>query len=90
MHSWPTLPSCCRNGIGLHEPNTISFQARIGLEADLAARRPVHVPLHVSSALSTELAGYIREGRALPMALEALLAIVRDELARRELEGVQP
>ena len=69
------------------ELGAISFQARIGLESDLAAGRLVHVPLHGSSALSTELAGYVREGRHLPMALEAFLSLVRDELARREAEG---
>jgi DNA-binding transcriptional LysR family regulator len=69
------------------ELKAISFQASIGLEADLAAGRLVHVPLHGSSALSTELAAYVREGRPLPMALEAFLALVRDELSRREAEG---
>ncbi len=66
------------------ELNAISFQASIGLEGDLASGRLVHVPLHGSGALITELAAYVRESRPLPMALEAFLAIVRDELALRE------
>ena len=69
------------------ELKAISFQASIGLEADLAAGRLVHIPLHGGSALTTELAAYVREGRPLPMALEAFLAIVRDELAQRETES---
>ena len=67
--------------------DAISFQARIGLEADIAAGRLIHVPFLGSNALTTELAAYVREGRPLPMAIEAFLAIVRDELARREMEG---
>jgi DNA-binding transcriptional LysR family regulator len=66
------------------ELRAISFQASIGLEADLAAGRLVHVPLYASGELATELGAYVREGRPLPMALEAFLAVVRDELAARE------
>ena len=66
------------------ELNAISFQSKIGLEADLAAGRLVHVPLHGGGAMITELGAYVREGRPLPMALEVFTALVRDELMRRE------
>jgi len=72
------------------ELNAISFQARIGLEADLAAGRLVHVPLHGGSAVMTELGAYVREGRPLPMALDVFIGLLRDELSRRESEDAHP
>lgn len=62
----------------------IAFQSRIGLEAELAAGRLVHVPLHGAGALTTELGVYLREGRSLPVALDAFIALVRDELSLLE------
>ena len=67
--------------ISLH---AISFQSRLGLETDIAAGRLVHVPLSGGGAMATELGAYVREGRPLPAALEAFLAMVRDELAEQE------
>lgn len=66
--------------------NAISFQASIGLEAEIAAGRLVHVPLHGGGAMATELGAYLREGRSPPMALEMFVAMVRDEIASRESE----
>jgi DNA-binding transcriptional LysR family regulator len=66
------------------ELNAISFQGSIGLETELASSRLVHVPLYGSGALVTDLGVYVREGRTLPLALEAFVAMVRDELAVRE------
>jgi hypothetical protein len=34
----------------------------------------------------TELGAYVREGRSLPAALEAFVAMVRNELAEQEAE----
>ncbi|GGF05889.1 transcriptional regulator [Aliidongia dinghuensis] len=62
----------------------IAFQSRIGLEAELASGRLVHVPLHGAGVLTTELGVYLREGRALPVALDAFIALVRDELSLLE------
>ena len=62
----------------------ISFQSRVGLEAELAGGQLVHVPLHGAGALTTELGVYLREGRALPVALDAFVALVRDELSLLE------
>jgi DNA-binding transcriptional LysR family regulator len=64
--------------------NAISFQGRIGLEADIEAGRLVHVPLHGGGAMVTELGMYVREGRALPAAAEMFMAMLRDEIAARE------
>jgi len=62
----------------------ISFQSRIGLEAELASGALVHVPLQGAGMLTTELGVYLREGRALPVALDAFIALVRDELSSLE------
>ena len=64
--------------------NAISFQSRLGLEADIEAGRLVHVPLSGGGAMVTELGAYVREGRPLPAALEAFVAMVREELAEQE------
>jgi DNA-binding transcriptional LysR family regulator len=66
--------------------NAVSFQSRLGLEADIAAGRLVHVPLSGGGAMITELGAYVREGRSLPAALEAFVAMLRNELAEQEAE----
>ena len=62
----------------------IAFQSRLGLEAELAGGHLVHVPFNGAGALTTELGVYLREGRALPVALDAFIALVRDELSLLE------
>jgi DNA-binding transcriptional LysR family regulator len=62
----------------------VAFQSRIGLEAELAAGDLVHVPLQGAGALATELGVYLRAGRALPVALDAFIALMRDELSLLE------
>ncbi len=71
------------------ELNAISFQASLGLEAEIAAGRLKHIPLAGGAALLTDLGAYIRLGRALPMALEVFAAMLRDEIALRESEEAQ-
>jgi DNA-binding transcriptional LysR family regulator len=66
------------------ELNAISFQSRLGLEAELAHGRLVFVPLSGAGALHTELGAFVRMGRALPAAVEIFLARVREEIAARE------
>jgi len=66
----------------------ISFQSRIGLETELASGALVHVPLQGAGVLTTELGVYLREGRALPVALDAFIALVRDELSSLEQQDV--
>jgi DNA-binding transcriptional LysR family regulator len=68
------------------ELNAISFQASIGLEAEISAGRLKHVPLAGGGALMTELGAYIRLGRAIPVALEVFITKLRDEMALRESE----
>jgi hypothetical protein len=66
--------------------NAISFQSRFGLEADLAQGRLVHIPLAGPGTLHTELGAFVRMGRSLPIAVDIFLALVRDEIARREAQ----
>jgi DNA-binding transcriptional LysR family regulator len=66
------------------ELNAISFQASIGLESEIASGTLKHVPLAGGSALVTELGAYIRSGRTVPLALDVLIAKLRDEIAIRE------
>jgi DNA-binding transcriptional LysR family regulator len=62
----------------------IGFQSRLGLEAELAAGQLVHVPLHAAAPMTTELGVYLRQGRSLPVALDAFIAILGDEIQRLE------
>lgn len=69
--------------------NAISFQGAIGLEAEIAAGRLVHVPLHGGGAMVTDLGIYQREGRALPAAVEMFAAMAREEMAAREAQDAR-
>ena len=71
------------------ELGAISFQSAMGLEAEIAGGRLVHVPLHGGGALVTDLGAYVREGRSLPMAVEVFVAMVRDEIALRESQDAR-
>lgn len=64
----------------------IGFQARIGLEAELARGQLVHVPLNGTGPVVTELGVYIRHGRALEVSLDAFVALLRDEILTLEEE----
>ena len=62
----------------------IAFQSRIGLEQELSAGTLVHVPLAGAGALTTELGAYVRDGRSLPVALNALMGLVREAISSLE------
>jgi DNA-binding transcriptional LysR family regulator len=62
----------------------ISFQTPLGLESELKARRLVHVPLQGSGPVTTDLGIYVRRGRTFPAALDAFVALVREQLAELE------
>jgi DNA-binding transcriptional LysR family regulator len=62
----------------------ISFQTQLGIEAEIKARRLVHVPLQSSGPVTTDLGIYVRRGRTFPAALEAFVTLVREQL--QELE----
>ncbi|MDE8345137.1 MAG: LysR family transcriptional regulator [Acidocella sp.] len=64
--------------------NAISFQARIGLERELASGALVFLPLARPGPVITELGFYFRAGRIVPVALAAFLALAREHLAACE------
>lgn len=65
----------------------VAFQTRLGLERDLAEGRLVHVPLKAPIPLTTELGVYVRNGRTLPAAVDALIRLLGEEIERREAQG---
>jgi DNA-binding transcriptional LysR family regulator len=62
----------------------ISFQTQLGLEAELKSRRLIHVPLQSSGPMTTDLGIYVRRGRTFPVALDAFVSLVREQLAELE------
>ncbi len=58
----------------------ISFQTRLGLESELASGQLACAPLHAGTPVTTQLGAYVRQGRALPMAVNAFLALVGEAL----------
>ncbi len=69
----------------------ISFQTRLGLEHELESGVLVCVPLHAATPITSELGAYVRQGRSLPMAVNAFLALVGDALAKAGGEdGAEP
>ena len=69
----------------------ISFQTRLGLEHELESGVLICVPLHAATPITSELGAYVRQGRSLPMAVNAFLALVGDALAKAGGEdGAEP
>ena len=64
--------------------SAISFQTQLGLESELKSRRLVHVPLQSSGPMTTDLGIYVRRGRTFPVALDAFVSLVREQLAELE------
>jgi LysR substrate binding domain len=62
----------------------ISFQSRLGIEAELKAKRLVHVPLQGSGPVTTDLGIYVRRGRTFPAALDAIVALTREQFGELE------
>lgn len=60
----------------------ISFQTRLGLEHELESGVLVCVPLHAATPITSELGAYVRQGRSLPTAVNAFLALIGDALAK--------
>lgn len=59
----------------------ISFQTRLGIESELQSGQLAAVPLHAAAPVTTELGAYVREGRALPMAVNAFLTLAGEALS---------
>lgn len=71
----------------------VAFQTRIGIEADLANAQLVHIPLSDQGGIYSELGVYVRNGRELPAAVEALVHLLGEEIDLREQQernGVPP
>ena len=60
----------------------ISVQNRLGIERDLASGRLVLIPLTSPGGLYADLSIYVRAGRALPPAVDALVRMATEELVR--------
>ncbi|MDH1428421.1 LysR family transcriptional regulator [Comamonas aquatica] len=67
----------------------LAFQTRIGIEKEMRDGTMVHLPLAGTKPILSELGVYARDGRWLPPAMDALLRVLSDELARREAEEVR-
>lgn len=63
----------------------VAFQTRIGIEAELAAGSLVHLPLNDNGALVSDLGVYVRSSRFLPVAVDAFVRALCEEIASREL-----
>ena len=62
----------------------VAFQTRIGIEAELASGTLVHVPLNDSGSVFSDLGVYVRSSRYLPVAVDAFVRALAEEIATRE------
>ena len=62
----------------------VAFQTRIGIEAELASRTLVHVPLNDGGSVFSDLGVYVRSSRYLPVAVDAFVRALSEEIAIRE------
>ena len=71
-----------------HRGLGISFQTRIGLEEELRNGTLVHVPLNDTlnnnGPVFSDLGVYTRAGRSLPVAVDAFIRALADEIGQRE------
>ncbi|MDM0046173.1 LysR family transcriptional regulator [Variovorax dokdonensis] len=61
----------------------VAFQTRIGMDADLAQKKLVFLPLRAPGKLYSEVGIYVRAGRSLPPAVDAFLRFADEELERQ-------
>ena len=62
----------------------VAFQTRIGIEAELANGTLVHVPLNDGGSVFSDLGVYVRSSRYLPVAVDAFVRALSEEIAIRE------
>ncbi|AYC31516.1 LysR family transcriptional regulator [Pseudomonas cavernae] len=62
----------------------VAFQTRIGIEADLANGELKHIPLSESGGVFSDLGLYVRNGRHLPVAVDAFARQLDEEIRLRE------
>jgi len=63
----------------------VAFQTRIGIEAELAAGSLVHLPLSDNGPVLSDLGVYVRSSRFLPVAVDAFVRALCEEIASREI-----
>ncbi|MDD2877410.1 MAG: LysR family transcriptional regulator [Acidiphilium sp.] len=66
--------------------DAVAFQARVGIEAELASAALVFLPLARPGPVQTELGVYLRQGRSLSPALDVFVALAREQIAACEAE----
>jgi DNA-binding transcriptional LysR family regulator len=66
--------------------NAVTFQSRIGLEAELAAGALVFLGLSRPGPMVTELGIFLRQGRSMPTALDVFVNLAREHLAKCEAQ----
>jgi DNA-binding transcriptional LysR family regulator len=62
----------------------IAFQTRIGIETELATGGLVHVPLNDNGQVLSDLGVYVCSSRYLPVAVDAFVRALCEEIASRE------
>ncbi len=62
----------------------IAFQTRIGIEAELDTGSLVHLPLNDNGQVVSDLGVYVRSSRYLPVAVDAFVRALCEEIAIRE------
>ena len=62
----------------------VTFLTRIGIERELAQKQLVFVPLNAGGPVMSHLGVYVRLGRMLPPAVDALAHALANEIQRRE------
>jgi len=62
----------------------VAFQTRIGIEAELAGGTLVHVPLNDGGAVFSDLGVYVRSSRYLPVAVDAFVRALSEQIGERE------
>ncbi|MDX2352625.1 LysR family transcriptional regulator [Stutzerimonas xanthomarina] len=62
----------------------IAFQTRIGIEAELSAGSLVHLPLNDNGQVLSDLGVYVRSSRYLPVAVDAFVRALCEEITLRE------
>lgn len=62
----------------------VAFQTSIGIEADLASGALVHLPLTDGGRVVSDLGVYVRSSRYLPVAVDAFVRALCEEIGTRE------
>ena len=67
----------------------VAFQTRIGVEADRHSGLLQHLPLNDNGGVFSDLGVYVRSGRYLPVAVDAFVRALGEEIAQLERAEAQ-